>query len=66
VSPGDLVLNHFSPEYGCGVLLRVDVDKQLLSNPWAVPWRYTVFWSDGIRREHESGVIRRVWVNEVR
>jgi len=63
VNPGDLVLNHFSPEHGCGVLLRVDVDKQLLSNPWAVPWKYAAFWSDGIRKEHECGVIRRVWVN---
>ena len=65
MNPGDLVLNHFSLEYGCGVLLRVDVDKKLLSNPWAVPWRYTVFWSDGIKREHESGVIRRVWINRL-
>ena len=60
MSRGDLVIHEDHPEYGYGILLQVDIDKELVRSPWAVPWKYVVFWGDCLKRRHESGIIRRV------
>lgn len=60
MSPGDLVIHEAHPEYGYGILLQVDIDKELMRSPWAVPWKYVVLWGDCLKRRHESGIIRRV------
>ena len=60
MSPGDLVIHPDLPEWGCGILLQVDIDKELMRSPWAVPWKYVVLWGDCLKRRHESGIIRRV------
>jgi len=58
--PGDLLIHDYDADLGFGIMLNVEIDPSLLKNPWAVPWRYTVFWGDGQIREHPSGVVRRV------
>ncbi len=60
MSPGDLVIHPDRPEWGYGILLQVDIDKELMRSPWAVPWKYVVLWGDCLKRRHESGIIRRV------
>lgn len=60
MSPGDLVIHEAHPEYGYGILLQVDIDKESMRSPWAVPWKYVVLWGDCLKRRHESGIIRRV------
>jgi hypothetical protein len=60
MKPGDLVLHPDRPEWGYGILLQVDIDKELMRSPWAVPWKYVVLWGDCLKRRHESGIIRRV------
>lgn len=60
MSPGDLVIHPDRPEWGYGILLQVDIDKELMRSPWAVPWKYMVLWGDCLKRRHESGIIRRV------
>ena len=60
MSPGDLVIHPDHPEYGYGILLQVDIDKESMRSPWAVPWKYVVLWGDRLKRRHESGIIRRV------
>jgi hypothetical protein len=60
MSPGDLVIHEAHPEYGYGILLQVDIDKELMRSPWAVPWKYVVLWGDCLKRRHETGIIRRV------
>ena len=60
MSPGDRVIHEAHPEYGYGILLQVDIDKELMRSPWAVPWKYVVLWGDCLKRRHETGIIRRV------
>ena len=67
---GDLVIHPDRPEWGYGILLQVDIDKEEkpvrlvvwnnVTGPWAVPWKYVVLWGDCLKRRHESGIIRRV------
>ena len=60
MSPGDLVIHPDRPEWGYGILLQVDIDKESMRSPWAVPWKYVVLWGDCLKRRHETGIIRRV------
>ena len=60
MKPGDLVIHPDRPEWGYGILLQVDIDKESMRSPWAVPWKYVVLWGDCLKRRHESGIIRRV------
>ena len=60
---GDLVNYYEDYGLGIGLILEVEVDQEELKvNRWAVPWRYTVFWSNGEKRLHETGVLRRIAV----
>lgn len=60
MAPGDLVIHEYKESVG--ILLEVIIDKKLMKNPFAVPWRYRVLWRDGIIKEHDLGTLRRVAV----
>ena len=61
MGPGDLAVHEY--KRSVGILLEIVLDKKLMKNTFAVPWRYRVMWSDGIIKEHESGILRRVAVH---
>lgn len=61
MKPGDLVIYYENYGLGIGLVLDVEVDQaELKVNRLAAPWRYTVFWSNGEKRIHETGVLRRI------
>ena len=49
-----------------GIILDVYPDPNKLSSPFGAPWIYRVLWNDGVIKEHESGTVRRIIVNEAR
>jgi len=60
MNPGDLVIHEYYKSIG--ILLEIIIDKKLMKNTFAVPWRYRVLWRDGVIKEHDMGTLRRVAV----
>lgn len=62
MKPGDLLINVFQENYGYGILLQIEIDKNLIKNIFSVPWKYTVLWSNGTVSNHEIGSLRRIQI----
>ena len=63
MKPGDMVINPHLPELGCGLLLNVVEHPDKKKSRWAlIPATYTIFWSNGMLRNHVSSniTVRRV------